>query len=72
MPAGAADVGAIDERQPAEIDAEDQDQQQPGKEGGQREANEGKRIGDLIEDRIGPHRRVHADRQRDRQSQKLR
>ncbi len=72
VPAGGGDIDAIDERQPAEIDAEDQDQQQPGEECRQRKADKGKRVGDLVEDRIGPHRGIDADRQRDRQRQNLR
>ncbi len=68
----AANIDAIDERQPAEIDAEDQDQQQSREERRQRKADEGKRVGDLVEDRIGPHRGIDADRQRDRQCQDLR
>ena len=56
-PAGGVDVGAVDEGQPVELDAEHQDQQQAGEEGRQREADEGQRVGDLVEDRIGPRRR---------------
>ena len=56
-PAGRGDVGAIDEGQPVELDAEQQDQQQAGEERRQREADEGQRAGDLVEPRIGPRRR---------------
>jgi hypothetical protein len=54
------------------MDREQQDHQQAGEEGGQREADEGQRVRDLVEDRIGPGRRVDADRQRDAQRQDLR
>src|SRR5882672_7331800 len=45
VPSGGGDIGAIDEGQPAEIDAEDQDQQQPCKEGRQRKTDKRKRVG---------------------------
>ena len=41
VPAGGGDVGAKHERQPAEIDAEHQDEQKTGEECRQREADEG-------------------------------
>src|SRR5262249_48706951 len=72
LPAGGADVRAIYERQPIEVDAEDQNEQEAHEEGGQGEADKRQRAGDLIEDRIGPHRRVDADRQRDQQGEDLR
>ena len=43
-----------------------------GEERRQREADQGERAGDLVEDRIGPGRRIDADRQRDQQRQHLR
>jgi hypothetical protein len=55
-PAGGGDVGAVDEGQPVELDREDQDEQQAGEEGRQREADEGEGVGDLVEQRIGPGR----------------
>ncbi len=72
VPAGGGYIDAIDERQPAEIDAEDQDQQQAGEERRQRKADKGKGVGDLVEDRIGPHRGIDADRKCHRQCQELR
>ena len=72
LPTGGGDIGAIDKGQPTEIDAEDQDQQQSREEGRQRKTDKGHRVGDLVEDRIGPHRGIHADRKRNRQSQDLR
>jgi hypothetical protein len=66
------DVGAIDERQPVELDREQQDQQQAGEERRQREADEGQRVGDLVEQRVRLRRRVDADRQRDQQREQLR
>ena len=59
-PAGLADVGPVDERQPVELDAEDQDQQQAGEEGRQREADEGEaswRSGRRSNRAASPHRR---------------
>ena len=53
-PAGGDDVGAEDERQPVELDREQQDQQQAGEERRQREADEGERAGDAVEPRIRP------------------
>jgi hypothetical protein len=52
LPAGGADVGAIHEWQPIEIDAEYQDEKDAGEEGWQGEAHKGERARDLIEDRI--------------------
>jgi hypothetical protein len=49
-----------------------QDEEEPGEEGRQREADEGQRVGDLVEKRIGPRRGVYTDRQRDRERQELR
>ena len=71
-PAGRRDVGAVDEGQPVELDREHQDEEEAGEEGRQREADEGERAGDLVEERVGPRRRVDADRQRDQQRQDLR
>ena len=61
----AANVGAVNKWQPIEVDAEYQDKQDAREESGQGEADQGQGAGDLIEDRIGPCRRVDADRQRD-------
>src|SRR5882724_52492 len=72
VPPGGGDIGAIDEGQPAEIDAEDQDQQQPREESRQRKTDKGERVGDLVEDRIRPHRGKYADGERGRQGQNLR
>ena len=62
----------VDERQPVQRDRKQQDEQQAGEEGRQREADKGERVGDLVEDRIGPRRGIDADRDRDRQRQQLR
>ena len=51
---------------------EEQDEEDAGEEGGQREADEGQRGGDLIEDRVGPHGRQRPDGQRDQDAQQLR
>ena len=44
----------------------------PVKKVGQREADEGERRGDLVEDRVGPHRGEHADGEGDAEREKLR
>ena len=62
----------VDEGQPVELQREDQDEQEAGEEGRQREAHEGERVRDLVEQRIGPERRVDADRHGDRERQDLR
>ncbi len=65
------DVGGVDEGQPVQRDREDQDEQDAGEEGRQREANEGERVGDLVEYRIGLGRGIDADGNRDQQRQDL-
>ena len=70
--AGRLDVGRIDERQPVQRDREHQDEQDAGEEGRQRKADEGERVGDLVEQRIGLCRGIDADRYRDQQRQQLR
>ena len=66
--AGRLDVGGVDERQPVQRDRKQQDEQQAGEEGRQRKADEGERVGDLVEDRIGPRRGIDADRDRDQRA----
>ena len=72
MPADGAEIRAVDERQPVQIDAEHQDEEQPGEERRQREADERQRAGDLIEDRVGPRGGKDADRNGDQDRQDLR
>ena len=70
-PAGRADVGAVDERQPVQMDAQQQDEQEAGEERGQGEADERQGGRDLIEDRVGAQGGVRADRDRDEDRQEL-
>src|SRR5262245_23234256 len=53
------------------MDAEEQDEEEPGKEGGQGEADEGEGGGDLVEDGVWPHRGVDTDGQGHEQAQEL-
>src|SRR5262245_65754494 len=53
------------------MDAEEQDEEEPGKEGGQGEADKGEGGGDLVEDGVRPHGGVDADGQGHEQAQEL-
>jgi len=56
-----ADLRVVERRQPAEMDAEDQDQQDAGEEGGQGEADEGKSGGQVVEPGVLLDRGDHTD-----------
>jgi hypothetical protein len=60
------------ERQPAQVDAEQQDEQDAGEEGRQRKADEGQRAGDAVEPAVGLDGGQHAHRQRHQDGQHLR
>src|SRR2546430_4940 len=64
-PPGGADVGTIDEREPVEVDAEYQNEQEPREERRQGEPDERERRRHLVEDRVGAERRVRANRDGD-------
>jgi hypothetical protein len=70
-PARGADVRAVDEGQPVEVDAEEEDEEETGEEGGQREADEGKGGGELIEEGVRAYGRVDADGKSDEEPQEL-
>lgn len=67
-----AEVSAVDEGQPAQVDAEEQDEQHAGEEGRQRKADKGEGAGDAVEPRVGLDGGQHAHRQRHHQRQHLR
>src|SRR5258705_1463456 len=71
-PAGGADVGPVDEGEPVQVDAEKEDEEQPGEKRRQRKAEEGASGGDLVEEGVGARRRVDPDGDGDEEAQELR
>ena len=52
----------VDEGEPVQVDAEQDDEEKAGEERRNREADEGERRREMVEDRIALHRRDHPDR----------
>ena len=69
---GGRQVTAVDERKPAQVDAEEQDEDHASEEGRQRKTDEGQGAGNAVEPRIGLGSGQDAHRQGHQHGQQLR